>query len=154
MKYAIIDGNNKVRGFVQTNVLQNHSDKVDVTDRNVEIGQVYDSSTDSFFTPINYELKISADKTNIAADGSDTVTVTGQIYYDGVLSSNFDGQAMYIPVVGIDGVQHDLLKVSFSGGETTVTWNTTKKGIYTVRLDLVRPETNIDLQSNIEIIAE
>lgn len=100
------------------------------------------------------ELHASTDKETIKADGSDSATVKIELKRGDEHSSEYDDTKWYVPVLGLDGVQRDLLKVVLDEGQGEVSWSTDRPGIYTVRMDMVRPKTSLKMPDNLEIIAE
>ena len=103
--------------------------------------------------PNLFSLDITIDKKSIVANGEDNVTATIKLLYNGNLSSYSDGDMWYIPILGIDGNQADLISFAFENGEGTIIWNTSKRGIYTIRMDLIRPKPKATISGNLEIIA-
>ena len=99
-------------------------------------------------------MSATLNKTIITADNTDTLVATVQLKRGEELTSEKDGTTWYVPVLGIDGVQYDLLKFVVTNGEATASWTTSRKGIYTVRIDMIRPKTTLTLPENIEVIAE
>jgi len=101
-----------------------------------------------------YLLEIAADKTVIVADGQDKAVCTCTLYKNGEVCSEFDGVEWFVPIIDITGVQADLIELTLQEGQATYEFSTTRPGIYTVRLDLIRPQTRAKLADNIEIIAK
>ena len=99
-------------------------------------------------------MSATLNKTIITADNTDTLVATVQLKRGEELTTEYDGTTWYVPVLGIDGVQYDLLKFAVTNGEATASWTTSRKGIYTVRVDMIRPKTNLTLPENIEVIVE
>jgi hypothetical protein len=118
---------------------------------------IYDPNEDRFNIPpesIVYRITCNTDKEIISADGQDYVTANVTLYKNDVINNDFDNISWFIPIIGIDGAQKDLLEFILTDGQGSATWSTTNKGIYTVRLDMIRPKTKARLASNVEVIAK
>ena len=101
-----------------------------------------------------FHLEVSADKEIIDADGSDSVTVNFSLYYDEDIYLGADDVTWYVPILNIDGNQEDLVEITLNNGEGNIVWNSSKKGIFSFRMDLIRPIPKALMPNNIEIIAK
>jgi len=101
-----------------------------------------------------FKLVSSVNKNIIDADGVDEVNLTLVLEYNGDVYTAADGLIWYVPVLGIDGNQIDLVEAVLNSGVINITWSTNTKGIYSFRLDLVRPIPKASLPENIEVIAK
>ena len=110
--------------------------------------------TISIVIPNKFKLGATINKNIIDADGIDNVEVSITLYYDDVIYSGADGISWFVPVLGIDGNQIDMVEITLINGQTTINWSIDKKGIYSFRMDLVRPNPKASIPDNIEIIAK
>ena len=106
------------------------------------------------FIPNKFRLGAIVDKNTIDADGIDNVEVTITLYYDDVIYTAADGITWYVPILGIDDNQIDMVEIVLINGQSVINWSIDKKGIYSFRLDLVRPKPKASIPENIEIIAK
>jgi len=101
-----------------------------------------------------FTLDISVSKSIISLSSSETTDITFTLLYDNVIYDGADGISWFVPVINIDGNQADLLEIILNNGMGTINWTIDKKGIYTFRMDLVRPKPLAKLPNNIEIIVK
>lgn len=131
------------------------SGAVDVSNLNIAIGDLYDGIT--FTKPVveepvdlNSYMFVTADAERIAPNGTVTLTIQIKDHVDELLPVNSE---YLVPLIRhSDNHQTDLLLFQFVNGECSKTINIAEKGIYSVKMEKIKPLPTSILQSNIEII--
>lgn len=161
MFYAVLDPANKiVIAIDQVEHLMSGNDRVRVPSSDLSIigkkftGTIDDKEHNSseFQVPEKTMLVISLDK-DIVESGA-MVNATAEVRdQDGSLAP-ING-SYFVPIVrNTDKWTAKLLEVVFNNGQATSQFNISEPGIYTIRMDLIRPIPDADLATPPELIVK